>query len=111
MPSLRERKRYIAFEIVSETPITEPAAVYKAIMGAALENLGVIGCAEAGIIMLNDKYDKEKQRGLMRVNNRSMDKVRGTLALITQIDNQRVIVKSRGVSGILRKAEDKYIAG
>jgi len=60
-------------------------------------------------MILSDKYDKEKQRGLMRVSNRSLDKVRGTLALIDQIDNHRVIVRSRGVSGILQKAESKYV--
>ncbi|MBN1544199.1 hypothetical protein JW898_01920 [Candidatus Woesearchaeota archaeon] len=111
LPSLRERKRYLAFEIISEQPLEDFNAVSKAIIDKALEQLGVLGCAEAGIMILPDKYNKEKQRGLMRVSNRSLDKVRGTLALIDQIDSHRVIVRSRGVSGILNKAESRYIAG
>ncbi len=111
MTSLRERKRYLAFEIVSESPIQDSNAVSKAIWDKALEYLGELGCAEAGIITLNDKYDKEKQRGLIRVNNRSLDKMRATLALIEQIEGHEVIVRSRGASGILQKAEGKYIAG
>jgi RNase P/RNase MRP subunit POP5 len=61
--------------------------------------------------MMPDKYDKEKQRGLIKVNNKSLDKLRATMALVEQMDNQNIIVKSLGASGILRKAEGKYIAG
>lgn len=45
---------------------------------------------------------------MIRVNNRSLDKVRATLALIEQIDRQNVILRSRGASGVMRKAA-KYI--
>ena len=111
LPTLRERKRYLAFEIVSETPIGDLTAVSKAIRAKAVEYLGELGCAEAGIMFLSDKYDQEQQRGLIRVNNKSLDKLKATLALVDQIDSQNVIIKSRGVSGILKKAQNKYIAG
>ena len=110
LPSLRERKRYLAFEIISETPIKDFNVVSKTIWGKALEFLGEFGCSEAGINILSDKYDGKKQRGLMRLNNKSVDKMRATLVLITQMANQNVIVRSRGISGILKKAETKYIA-
>lgn len=62
--------------------------------------------------MLNDKYNKDTQRGMIKVNNKSLDKVRATLALIEQIDSQNVIVRSRGVSGVMRKAAQyTHIAG
>jgi RNase P/RNase MRP subunit POP5 len=101
----------LAFEIVSERPIEDFNAVSREVWGKALEYLGELGCAEAGIMILHDKYDKERQRGLIRVNNKAVDKLRATLALIDQIDNRQVIVRSRGVSGILSKAEGKYVAG
>ena len=110
MPSLRERKRYLAFEIISETPIKDFNAVSKVIFDKALEFLGELGCSEAGINILSDKYDGKKQRGLMRINNKSLDKMKATFALIDQMANQNVIVRSIGASGILKKAEDKYIA-
>ena len=100
----------MAFEIISEKPIKDFNLVSKAIWGKALEYLGELGCAEAGMIMLPDKYNKETQRGLVRVNNKSLDKVRATLALIEQIDSQNVIVKSKGASGVMKKAAH-YIAG
>jgi len=111
LPSLRERKRYLAFEIISEKPIKDFTAVSKAVWEKALQYIGELGCAEAGLMMLPDKYNKERQRGLIRVNNKSLDKLRATLALIEQIDNQQVIMRSRGASGILKKAEGKYLAG
>lgn len=111
MPSLRERKRYLAFEIISDRPIRDFNEVSKAIQEKALEYLGELGCADAGIAMLPEKYNKGTQRGLVRVNNKSLDKLKATLALIEQIDSQNVIVRSRGASGILKKAEGKFIAG
>ncbi|MFC1741476.1 Rpp14/Pop5 family protein [Nanoarchaeota archaeon] len=110
LPCLRERKRYLAFEIISDKPIEDSMVVNTAIFGKALEFLGELGCAEAGMIFLDEKYNQEKQRGLIRVNNKSLDKLRATLALVEQIDNQKVIVRSVGASGILKKAEGKYLA-
>ena len=101
----------MAFEIVSEQPIKGFQSVSRAIHDKALEYLGELGCAESGIMILPDKYDHEKQRGLIKVSNKSLDKLRATLALVDQIDNQNVIVRSRGTSGIMRKAEGKFIAG
>jgi len=110
MPSLRERKRYLAFEIVSEQPITDFEAVKKAIWNSALGYLGELGCAEAGIMIMKDKYDQKTQRGLIRVDNKSLDKLRATLSLVEQINKQNAIVRSVGASGILKKAEANYIA-
>ncbi len=109
MPCLRERKRYLAFELISERPIKDSKTVSSAISKKALEFLGELGCSEAGIIILNDKYNIERQRGLIRVNNKSLDKLRTTLALIDQIDGQNVIVRSVGASGMIKKVEGKYI--
>ncbi|MBW2997754.1 Rpp14/Pop5 family protein [Candidatus Woesearchaeota archaeon] len=101
----------MAFEIISERPIEDFNAVSKEIQEKALEYLGELGCAEAGIAMLPEKFNKEKQRGLVRVNNKSLDKLKATLALIEQIGRQNVVVRSRGTSGMLKKAEGKFIAG
>lgn len=110
MPSLRERKRYLAFEIISETPVQDFKAISAAITNTALGFIGELGCAEAGIIMLPDKYNTQNQRGLIRVNNKSLNRLRATLALVQQIDNKNVIVRSVGASGIIKKAFNNYIS-
>ncbi len=109
MPTLRERKRYLAFEIISEKPLDGFKPIYDSIWQKALEFLGELGCAEAGIMILPDKYNQERQRGLIRVNNKSLDKLRASLALIQKVGEQEVIVRSVGASGIMKKAMDNYI--
>lgn len=111
MPALRERKRYLAFEVISETPITNYKAVENAIHNKSLDFLGELGCAEAGIILLKEKYNQPKQRGVIRVNNKSLNKLRATLALIEQIEDTNVIVQSLGTSGVLNKVDKQFIAG
>ena len=44
------------------------------------------------------------------MNNRYVNHLKASLALIDQIKGQKVIVKSIGVSGIIKKAEKKYLA-
>lgn len=102
MPTLRERKRYLAFEVMSEKRIE--GRITSVIWRSILENLGVFGCAKAGIWVLPDKYDPEKQRGIIRVNHKHVDELRTTLAMIRSIEGEKVIVRSIGLSGILKKA-------
>ena len=109
MPSLREKKRYIAFEIISEKPIIEFSKVSSAIWDSCLSYLGTLGVSKAGIWILPDKYSAESQRGLIRVSRKEVDKVKAAFITIRQVDGQDVIVRSLGVSGILNKAEQKYL--
>ena len=110
LPSLREKKRYLVFEIISKDKIN-PNKVSESILGSCKDYLGEMGMAKAGLLMLNDKYNQENQRGIIRVSNKMLNNLKAALCFVKEIDNQQVIVKSVGVSGILKKAENKYIAG
>lgn len=107
LPSLREKKRYLAFEIISRRKV-DNFHLNKQISEACLRFLGTRGVAEAGIALL--KYSAESQRGLIRVNNKYIHNIKAALALINEIDNSEVIVRSIGISGILNKAETRYLA-
>jgi len=109
LPSLRERKRYLAFEVLSKAKITDYDAVSEAILQNSTEFLGHLGMSKAGVMILKDKYNKDSQRGLIRVNNKNVDNLKAALTMVDHIDNNEVIVKSLGVSGILNKAEKKYL--
>ena len=52
-----------------------------------------------------------QQRGLIRVNHKYVEDLKASLALIKEIEQQPAIVRSIGASGILAKAEQKYIGG
>ncbi len=110
LPSLREKKRYLAFEIISQYKF-DFMTVKNAILSSCQLFLGQLGMAKAGIIVLADNFDNKKQKGLIRVNNKYINELKASLALINKINNKNIIIKSLGVSGILKKAYDKYIKG
>ncbi len=110
LPSLREKKRYLAFEIISRNKIRDIPAISEAIYSSVLRYIGSRGTAMAGAIVLKEKYDAERQRGLIKVNHKYLDKLRASLCFIDSIDNNEAIVQSVGASGVLKKAFDNYIA-
>ena len=109
MPTLKEKKRYLAFEIISEQKIKDFREVSDQIMSKSLELVGNLGVAQAGIQILKEKWNPALQRGLIRVNHKHVDKLKAALTFIEKINNKEVIVKSIGVSGMLNKAEEKYL--
>ena len=109
LPSLREKKRYLAFEVLSEEKITDFDAVAESILANSERFLGELGMSKAGVLMMKDKWNEEMQRGLLRVNHKNVGNLRAALTMIDKIKEEEVIVKSVGVSGTLKKAEKKYL--
>ncbi len=109
LPSLREKKRYMVFEVISKGKITDFRAVRDAIMESAQRLLGQLGMAKAGIIPMENKWSPELQRGIIRVGHRHADELRASLMLTSKINDEDIIVKSIGVSGIIKKAENNYL--
>jgi ribonuclease P/MRP protein subunit POP5 len=109
LPSLKQKKRYLVYEIVSDKEIGSYASVRESLMKGILSFLGELGCAEAGIIMLDDKYSNIRQRGIIKVSHRHVERLRAALALIGTIGKQKIAVRSVGISGILDKAEKRYL--
>ena len=109
LPSLREKKRYLAFEVISRYRFNDAVHVSKAILDAANGFLGRSGMAKAGILTINDKWNEDMQRGIMRVNNKHLDELKASLIFVKNIEGKEAIVKSVGASGILRKAQQKYL--
>lgn len=110
LPTLREKKRYLAFELVSKSKIKDYASVSKAIWHGLLLFNGVKGAAQAGMMLLPEKYNDRLQRGIARVNHRHVGSLKAGLVFVQDIENTPVIARSLGVSGSLKKAS-KYVAG
>lgn len=94
-PTLRQKKRYLAFEIMSKQPVPQ-AFPWLADRLAAV--LGQFGAAQAGIIAVD--YDARAQRGLLKASAASLDRVKAAFLFL----DSDMIVRSVGVSGILSKA-------
>ena len=108
LPSLREKKRYLVFEIISKERISDFNAVSDAVHHYSVQFLGQLGTAKAGIIVLNNKWNPQLQRGIIKVGHKSADFIKAALMLADKIDGKEVIFRSLGVSGILKKAENNY---
>ena len=106
-PTLREKKRYLAFEIISEEKV-EFGDVVNAFWHSLLNLIGEVGASRANIWFVADSWDAEKQRGLIRCDNKYVEYVRVALALIERIGDKRVIIYTLGVSGTMKAAKRKF---
>jgi ribonuclease P/MRP protein subunit POP5 len=101
-PTLREKKRYLVYEIISNKKFMFND-VKNSIDSANLRFLGELGLAKAGIIHLEDAYNNNK--GIMRVNNKYINELKMSLSLIKSINNDKTIVNTLYVSGMLNKSK------
>jgi len=106
IPTLREKKRYLAFEIITKDAINLGFSdVQKAIKESFKDLYGQTGEGDAGIIMLSKKYKNNK--GVIRVNNKYVDKLKLSLAMIKEINKNEAIIRSLTSSGMVRIAAEK----
>jgi len=106
LPSLKERIRYLAFEIISESKINNFKEIAKEISYNISKFMGDYGMAYASIHILADKFKNNK--GIIKVNYLYLDHLRASLALIRELSQKKVIIRSLKASGTLKKAS-KFI--
>ena len=109
LPSLREKKRYIAYEIISKSRFNNTTEINKSILDASKEFLGSLGMAKAGILPLDDQWNASMQRGIIKVNHKHINELKASFIFAKNIDNENVIIRSVGASGVLKKAQKKYL--
>lgn len=105
--SYREKKRYITFEILSEEKI-ELEELIKSVWSHTINFIGVLGVAKTNLKFLNDFYDEKKQRFVVRCLPRDTEFVRLALALVSEINEKKVVLRSLGVTGTLKSARIRY---
>ena len=102
--SLRERKRYLAVEIITESDVSREEFI-REIFAATGSLYGDIGSSECGLRLL----DFGEQKGIIRCSHMMTERSRAALATITSIGGQRAIVHVLGISGTVKGATQKYI--
>ena len=103
LPSAREKKRYVVFEIISEEPV-DISSFYDAVNDKARQWFGELYAAKLRLYLFMEKWSKPKQRGIIKVNRKFTDMLKALFCLITELENKRVIIKSVAVSGTLKQA-------
>lgn len=108
LPTLREKKRYLVFEVVSERKLAWEA-VRSAVESGVLRHIGELGYARAGVQLLPEHWHAQSSRGMLRVSHTSLGEVRSSLGLVREAGGVPVIVRSVGASGILGRAVGRYL--
>ncbi len=101
LPTLKEKKRYLVFEVIAEK--IDKEKVEKLIDEQCIKFMGENGYSKAGIMVLKETWRKNK--GIMKVNTKYLDEVKMSLGLVK--GNQ--VVNVIGVSGTLNKAKEKFM--
>ena len=107
-PALREKKRYVIFEIISEKPI-EYGDFVSSVWNSMLEFLGEYGAAEAKLWLIQNLYEEKSQKGVIKCGHEYVEKVRAFLSLIQIVGETKSIVSVLGVTGTIKSIKDKYI--
>lgn len=104
MPSLRERKRYIAFEAHAEGPVSR-WDLQGALWGETCSLLGDVGSSELDLWLL----DFDGSLGIIRCRHMFVEEARAAMATVDRAGENRVALRVLGVSGTIRAATKKFI--
>ncbi len=104
LPTLRDKKRYIAFEATSEQKVTR-AELSEEIFDSICSLFGDVGCSEINFGLLT--YDG--RCGIIRCAREKTDETRAALACINEVTGHRVSIFVLGISGTIKGAMEKFI--
>ncbi len=104
LPTLRDKKRYIAFDIMSQQNITRQELVDE-ISDSIFSLFGDVGCSEInfGLMSYDGRY------GIIRCAKEKTRETRAALACINKIHGTRISIIVLGISGTIRGAMEKFI--
>ena len=100
LPSLRQKKRYVLFEIISDQEFKSSEVEAAAIL-AIKEFIGQLGLAKSSPVFIKELYTG--QRFVLKVNHLFVKEIISALMLVKEIGKSAVAIKSVTTSGILKK--------
>jgi ribonuclease P/MRP protein subunit POP5 len=103
--SLREKKRYLAFEVTCESEPVDRKALLDEIFFATQMIIGDVGSSEIGYRLI----DFNGSRGIMKVNANAVETARAAMATVCAIKGSRAAIRVLGISGTIKAAIEKYI--
>ena len=114
LPSLRGKKRYIVFEILSEGEV-EKGEFLKELWNSLYSLFGETVASSCKLWLID--FDKEDDAfedfkvytGIVRCAHKKTDEVRAALACIPSVGGKRMSIRVRGISGTIKAARRKFI--
>ena len=107
-PTLRSQKRYIVFEVISESKITYNELV-GAIWNSMLSFLGELGSSEARTWIVQNLYKEDEQKCVIKCRHDYVEQVRAVLSLIQMVGETKATIRILGVTGTIKSAKTKYL--
>jgi ribonuclease P/MRP protein subunit POP5 len=101
LPTLKEKKRYIAFKVISQEPISY-SNLEAAIWSIALEFLGEEGVSKTSMWLIKNLYNEKEQIGVIKCNHKATQSVIACLGLIQRLGDVKIILKILKVSGTIK---------
>ncbi len=101
LPSLRQKKRYVVFEVISDKKFTF-SEIREEVDKVLLLFFGQLGLAKTSPKLLKEKYKNNKF--IIKINHQYVDELKSALMLSKKIRNVPVTIKSLITSGTLKKA-------
>jgi ribonuclease P/MRP protein subunit POP5 len=105
-PTLRPKKRYIAFKVFSSGDINKKDVI-DAILDEALRLFGEIRTGDFGLWIL--EFNEEQRTGFLVCNHRCKEEVVTSLTLIGSVRRQKVSFHVLGVSGTIKSLKRKFL--
>jgi len=106
--SLRERKRYVEFQVISEEGEEFTYADLEAcIWNVLLDFLGEYGVSKTSFRLIKDLWDEKNQIGIIKCNNRSVQAVVASLGLISRLGDNKITFKILNISGTIKSIKEK----
>lgn len=103
-PTLREKKRYIIFRVISDSRVDYNSAK-DAVWASLLEWMGEKELAKANVWLIKNLWNFNEQGGMIRCHPKYVDSVKVGLALIHQIGDSKVIFQTLRVTGTIKKGK------
>lgn len=104
LPSLRAKKRYLAFELISEKPVSR-GDIVKEVISSASSLLGDITTSDCDIRVLGFEAGK----GIIQCSHTRVKETRAALATLTRVNGKRATLHVLGASGTVKRATEKFL--
>jgi RNase P/RNase MRP subunit POP5 len=106
LPSMRGRKRYIMFRVISEDRV-DYNSMRDALWNSMTHWMGEADLGKSGVRIIKNLWNQGEQSGCVQVSPKYVDAVKLSMALIHQVGDQRVIFQSTRVSGTIKAGKKK----
>jgi ribonuclease P/MRP protein subunit POP5 len=107
-PSLRDIKRYVVFEIITENHVNYKDFV-EALWTSVSNFLGEAQASRAKIWVIQNLFDEKSKKGVIRCSHTYVEHTRVVLSLIQFVGEARATIRVMGVTGTIKSARIKYM--